>query len=68
MPFQEPGAYWLLIGAGIQLRRTPYNLESAAETVRRTGYPQAADFAARNVLQPPSEPAMIEAFSAIALK
>lgn len=67
MPFQEPGAYWLLLGPDVQLRHTPYDLAQAAERIRATGYPQAEEFAARNVLQPPSEEATIEAFTRIDL-
>jgi putative phosphoesterase len=55
MPFAEPGAYWLLLGPDVQLRHTPYDLAKAAERIRDTKYPQARDFAARNVLEPPSE-------------
>jgi len=60
MPYGEPGAYWLLLGPGVQLRRTPYDLAKAAERIRDTSYPQAEDFAAGNVLQPPSEEKMLE--------
>jgi len=63
MPFQEPGAYWLLLGPDIQLRHTTYDLATAADRIRNTTYPQAEDFAARNVLQPPSEEEMLEAFT-----
>lgn len=55
MPFGEPGAYWLKLGPGVDLRRTEYDLASAAERVRKTKYPQAEEFAAREVLQPRSE-------------
>src|SRR5579864_3047169 len=68
MPFGEPGAYWLLLGPGIELRRTPYDLAKAADRIRATTYPQAEDFAARNVLKPPSEQQMLELFSRVALK
>jgi putative phosphoesterase len=68
MPFQEPGAYWLLLGPGVQLRHTPYDLEKAAERIRNTKYPQAEDFASRNVLQPPSAADTLEAFSRFELK
>jgi predicted phosphodiesterase len=68
MPFGEPGAYWLLLGADVQLRRTDYDLAKAAERIRATKYPQAEDFAARNVLLPPSEASMLEAFSKGELK
>jgi putative phosphoesterase len=60
MPFGEPGAYWLLLGPDVQLRRTTYDLSRAAERIRATNYPQAEDFAARNVLQPPSEGETLE--------
>jgi predicted phosphodiesterase len=68
MPSGEPGAYWLLIGPDVQLRHTPYDLTRAAERIRATTYPQANDFAAHNVLQPPSEKEMLEAFSKAELK
>jgi predicted phosphodiesterase len=62
MPFQDPGAYWLLLGPDVQLRKTTYDLEKAAARIRQTAYPQAEDFAARNVLQPPTEAATLDAF------
>jgi len=67
MPFGEPGAYWLLLGPDVELRHTPYDLGKAAERIRDTKYPQAHDFAARNVLQPPSEGETLEAFNRVAL-
>lgn len=63
MPFGEPGAHWLLLGPSVELRRTPYDFEKAAERVRATGYPGAEEFAAGSILQPPSELAMLEKFS-----
>ena len=63
MPFQDPGAYWLLIDNGIELRRTDYDLEAAADRVRGTRYPQAEEFASKNVLTTPDMAAMIAAFS-----
>jgi putative phosphoesterase len=57
MPYAEPGAYWLALGPEIVLRRTLYDLEHAAAAVRASGYPQAEDFAANNILQPESEAA-----------
>jgi putative phosphoesterase len=68
MPFQDPGAYWLLLGPDVQLRHTAYDLASAAERIRATAYPQAEDFAARNVLQPPCEASILEMFSQAELK
>lgn len=64
MPFQEPpGAYWLLLGAEVELRYTPYDVEAAAERIRATRYPQAEQFAEKSVLHPPSEQGMLEAYS-----
>lgn len=45
MPYGEPDA---------ELRRTPYNLQAAAARIRRSSYPLAADFAASNILHPPT--------------
>jgi len=68
MPFGEPGAYWLWLGSEIELRRTEYDLAKAAKRIRCTTYPQADDFATRNVLNPPSERAMLEAWASAELK
>jgi putative phosphoesterase len=63
MPFQEPGAYWLLLGDTVELCRTDYDLAAAAERVRATTYPLADEFASKSILAPPSKQSMIEAFA-----
>jgi predicted phosphodiesterase len=68
MPFGEPGAYWLLLGPEVELRRTAYDLGRAASRIRATKYPQAEEFAARNVLEPASEAQMLELFARAELK
>ena len=68
MPFGEPGADWLLLGPDVQLRHTAYDLASAAERIRETNYPQAQDFAANYVLQPPSEAMMLDVFARAELR
>jgi len=68
MPFGEPGAYWLLLGPDVELRKTRYDLASAADRIRRTSYPQAEEFAARNVLQPPTEQQMLDAYSKVEIR
>jgi putative phosphoesterase len=68
MPFQEPGAYWLLLGPRIQLRRTDYDLDRAADRIRNTKSPRADDFASQNVLKPPSEQQTLEAYAPAELK
>ena len=47
MPFGPPGADWLLLGPGVELRHTGYDLQAAADRIGQTSYPQAADFAAQ---------------------
>lgn len=68
MPFGEPGAYWLSLGPNVQLRHTRYDLVKAAERIRDTQYPQAQDFAARNVLEPPPEGETLEALTRAELR
>lgn len=68
MPFGEPRAHWLLLSSDVQLRRTHYDLDRAAHLIRSSPYPQAEDFAAHNVLQPPSEEATLAAFTRAELK
>ena len=67
-PYGEPGAYWLLLGPDVQLRRTDYDLSKAAERIRGTQYPQAQEFAAHNVLQPASEKEMLDLYSTAEVK
>jgi predicted phosphodiesterase len=47
MPYEgRRGAFWALLGAGqIELRRTEYDVEAAAETIRASGWPEAAQLA-----------------------
>lgn len=68
MPFGKPGAYWLLLGPGVQFRRTPYDFTEAAARVRATNYPQAQTFAEQSILHPPSEEQMLEAFARAELR
>jgi hypothetical protein len=64
MPFQSPaGAYWLLLGPNVQLRRTDYDFAAAAEAIRATSYPQLEALAVRYVLSPPAEQNTLEMYS-----
>lgn len=62
MPFGNPGAYWLVLGPGVEPRQTAYDLGNAAARVRVSSYPQAEAFAATNILQPPSEETILAMF------
>ncbi|MGH3038942.1 MAG: metallophosphoesterase family protein [Gaiellaceae bacterium] len=67
MPYEaEPGAYWALLGPDVELRRTDYDLDAAAEAVRATGFPGADELAAENVLTVPSADEATEQFEAMA--
>jgi hypothetical protein len=63
MPFGMPGAYWLLLGPDVQLRRSEYDLAGAAEQLRRTGCPDVETTAIAYLLNPPPEEAMLAAFA-----
>src|SRR5262249_57578250 len=63
MPYGEAGAYWLLLGPSIQFRQSRYDLRQAAPRILATDYPQAQDFAAHTVVQPPAEAEALDVFS-----
>ena len=63
MPFGDRGAYWLLVDRDIELMRTDYDFEDAAQTLGGSGYPGAPDYAQSSVLEPPSEDDMLHLFS-----
>ena len=63
MPFGKPGAYWLLFDSELELRYTSYDLEKAADQIKKTDYPNALEFAKSNVIKPPTEEAMLKVLS-----
>jgi predicted phosphodiesterase len=65
MPFGRTGADWLLLGPDVELRHTSYDLNEAAARVRGTAYPQAEEFAATSILNPPSESQILKVFTRI---
>ena len=67
MPFGTTGADWLLLGPGIELRKTQYDLNATAEQFRRTGYPMVEDMAVRFILNPPSEQELFSAWASAEL-
>lgn len=69
MPYEAaPGAYWLLLGPVVELRRTAYDVERAAERIRGTSWPQAEEFASENVVRVPSAEEATELFERMALE
>lgn len=67
MPFGRPGADWLRLGPNVEPRHTAYDLAAAAARVAATPYPQAREFAAQNILQPPSEADILQAYARVEL-
>lgn len=68
MPFGDPGAYWALVREDVELRRTAYDFGHAAREIRASQYPQAEDFADKNILNPPREEQMLKVFSAAEIR
>jgi hypothetical protein len=64
MPFGRTGADWLLLGPGVELRNTSYDLADAADRIRATDYPQAENLAT-SLRHPPSEQQILEQFTRI---
>ncbi len=62
MPFGPPGADWMMLGPDVEFRHTTYDFSSAAERVRASGYPGAEEFAAKYILEPPSQEAMLKVY------
>ena len=59
----RPGAYWAFLdGEEVELRRSDYDLERAAELVRGSGHPQAEELAVENVLRVPSRAEALSVF------
>jgi diadenosine tetraphosphatase ApaH/serine/threonine PP2A family protein phosphatase len=67
MPFAAPGAYYVLLGPGVEPRHLHYDLRGAAARVRATPYPQAREFADKYILDPPSTAAMTAVFEGFAV-
>jgi predicted phosphodiesterase len=55
LPWQgRPGAYWLLMGSDLEMRRTTYDLTDAVNRIRATGYPEPEELFARLAADDPS--------------
>ena len=65
MPYGEAGAFWLLLGPRVELRRTEYDVQSTAATIAATDYPDVRAMAA-GLVAPPSRDVAIEHFEKMA--
>lgn len=61
-PFGIPGASWALLGPGVELRRTDYDVAATAAAFRRTTDPGAPE-SANELLHPPAEADMLALYA-----
>jgi len=60
MPYEERhGAYWAILGADVELRRTEYDLDEAVLRLRSSGMPDPEPLV-ENLLTPPTPAELIE--------
>jgi predicted phosphodiesterase len=63
MPYGRAGAHWALLGPGVQLRRTVFDVDAAcARVVAESGYPEAAAWADHFLRARVSDARAIEVF------
>lgn len=63
MPYEGvAGAYWLLLGPGIELRRTDYDIDAAASRMRASGFPDVDNAMLRDSLLEPADPDAIASY------
>lgn len=65
MAYGPPGAYWALIGSTVELRRTAYDVEAAADRIRSGRHRQADIWAQEYVVAPHGDAEALAAFSAM---
>jgi putative phosphoesterase len=64
----RPGAHWALLGPEVELRRTEYDYDAAAEAFRASGFPDGAAHAETLFGEPPSALEVAEHFERQALE
>ena len=63
MPYGHAGAAWALLGPTIELRRTMYDVQAAAEQLRRSSVPWASTWIEEYVLSQHSDLEALEVFT-----
>jgi putative phosphoesterase len=68
MPYEgRAGAYWALLGPGVEHRRTDYDVEHTADAIRKSGYPDPEELI-ELLASPPSAQEVAEFFEQRALR
>jgi predicted phosphodiesterase len=69
MPYEgKRGAFWALLGPDVELRRTDYDVDAAAEAMRASGYPDPDEDLLPSLLEPPSADEVAAFFEQSALE
>jgi putative phosphoesterase len=66
MPYGSPGACWALLGPGVTLQQTSYDVGAAAIAIEASGYEDAREWADSYVRQHYSDTEALAAFTGIA--
>jgi putative phosphoesterase len=67
MPYEDtPGARWAILGPDVELRRTPYDREAAADRLRASRWGRLDEFIEKYLLAPPSAAEATEHFERVA--
>lgn len=65
MPYEgDVAAFWALVSDDVEFRRTPFDLERAAEEILGSGWPDAQIFVAENIRAAPSRAEATASFEA----
>jgi predicted phosphodiesterase len=65
MPYEGAAAgFWLVVGPDVEMRRTNYDIEGAAEAMRATGFPDVEDMIGDSLLRPADPDWVAEFFEA----
>jgi predicted phosphodiesterase len=66
MPYEgEVAAFWALVGDDVEFRKTPFDVERAIAEIRASGWPEAEEFIAENLLASPSRAETIAYFESL---
>jgi predicted phosphodiesterase len=67
MPYEDDvAAFWVLVSAGVEFRRTVFDVERAAEEILNSGWPDAETFVAENIRKRPSRAEATAHFESLA--
>jgi predicted phosphodiesterase len=67
MPYEDDvAAFWAIVGADVEFRRTPFDVERAIAEIEATGWPAGPEFVAENLRAAPSRSEATDYFETLA--